>query len=76
MKSNKATLFYIISKSDLVYSQKNKLSLLVDDLSEEKAEKLRETVKQVSSSEKVFCVAKFFGIDELKLEDEKMEDGK
>lgn len=76
MKSNKATLFYIISKSDLVYSQKNELSLLVDDLSEEKAEELRESVKQADSSEKIIFIAKFFGINKIQLEDEKKEDGK
>lgn len=76
MKSNKAPLFYIVSKSNLVYSQKNELSLLIDDLSEEKSEELNEAVKQVALAEKISYIAKFLGISELRFDDKIAENGK
>lgn len=76
MNSFKAPLFYIVSKSDLVYSQKNELSLLIDDLSEEKARELNETVERTVSLERVFCIAKFFGISELRFDDKITENSK
>lgn len=76
MNSAKAPLSYIIAKSNLVYSQKNKLSLLIDNLSEEKAEKLHEVVKQKTSPEKISCIAIFFEIKELRFNDTMAKSGK
>lgn len=76
MNSVKAPFSYIIAKSNLVYSQKNELSLLVDNLSEEKAEELHEAVKQKTFPEKISCIANFFGMKKLRFNDTMVESGK
>lgn len=71
MTSFKGELFYIITSSNLVYSQKNQLIALVNDAPEDKIAELKQIFAKAAPSEKIACLGKFFGIGNLSFEEDK-----
>lgn len=71
MKSNRATLFFFVQKSDLVFPEKNELSSKIFDLSEEKAKEICDAVDFTKDDEEIVRqIGKQFGFADLHFEKE------